>query len=281
MNRFFRYGPASLTFIAAAWCIGFSGNHAKAESLQSPAKLSITNLPADVKVLINNSAIRPDENNRYLVQPGPIGVQIESKGIVSYSASLILKAGEERTIILTCREQCATLDIVTDPFGASVYLNGQFEGLTPYVNSFMKPGDYDLDVSMHGYEPVMRGISIVGTKPIVLTLNLEQTQAFRDSIKTIKLAQKRSRQLVQKMLFSGLAAFCGAGGAYFDLTAKSKLSQADDAALAYDRAHGDFQQYHDGYNANRDAARKAMGNRDILYIAAGACTVGLAFSFLF
>ena len=169
------------------------------------------------------------------------------------------KTGDEKTIELTCLEQCGLLDIVTDPFGASVYLNGHFEGLTPYVNSFVKPGDYDLDVSMPGHEPVMRQISINGRKPLVLTLNLEQTQAFRDSIKAIKKAQKKQRQLVQKLIFGGLAAVCGAAGASFDLNARSKLSQANDAAAGYDKAAAGFQGYKDAYNLNRDGARKSPG----------------------
>ena len=247
----------------------------------SPAKLTIKNMPPDAKVSINNTIAQLGEYGVYAVPVGFATIQIESKGIAAYTSSMIFKAGDNKTIELHCLEQCATIDIVTDPFGASVYLNGGFEGLTPYVNSFIKPGEYDLDVSMPGHEPVLRQISIHGNKPVVLTLNLEQTQAFRDSIRVLKTTQKKRRQLVQKLLFSGLAALCGVGGAYFDMNARAHLSDADNAALAYDKAMTGFQGYKDTYAANRDEARKSLGNRDLLYVAAGACMIGFTFSFLF
>jgi len=254
---------------------------ANTPAAEGSARLSIKNVPPDAKVLINNSPALAGENGFYAVPSGNVAVQVESKGIAAYTTSISFKAGEEKTIELNCREHCATLDIVTDPFGASVYLNGRFEGLTPYVNTFIKPGEYDLDVSMRGHEPVMRQIFLNGNKPLVLTLNLDQTQIFRDSLKAVKTAQKKRRQLVQKLLFSGLAAMCSAGGVYFDMNARSKLSQADDAAAGYERASADFQGYKDTYNLNRDGARKSLGNRDLLYVAAGACMIGFTFSFLF
>ena len=245
------------------------------------ARVSIQNLPDGVKVIINNSPANEPESGVFEVRPGLVTVQIERNGVEAYAASFTLSAGENRTIALDCQRQCATLDVVTDPFGASVYLTAAFVGLTPYVNGFTRPGRYDLDVSMPGYQPASRTIVIEGTKPAMMTINLEHTQAFLDSIKTVRLAQKKSRQFAQKLLFGGCAAACAAGGVFFDMAAKSKLSKADDAAIAYDGAHGDFQQYHNDYTANRNGAKKTFRNRDLLYFAAGVCAIGFTVSFLF
>lgn len=280
MNRVLRLAPVAAVFMAMLGSNSavFYGGIAAETAV---ARVTIKNLPPDAKVLVNNAAAARGENGTFTVAAGNAAIQIELRGIAAYTASMVCKAGDEKIIELTCLDRCGLLDIVTDPFGASVYLNGRFEGLTPYVNSFVKPGDYDLDVSMPGHEPVMRQISINGDKPLVLTLNLEQTQVFRDSIKAVKAAQKKRRQLVQKLIFGGLAAVCGAAGATFDLSARSKLSQADDAAVGYDKAATGFQGYKDTYNLNRDSARKSLGNRDLLYVASGACMIGLTFSFLF
>lgn len=253
----------------------------QAEPSGGPATLTIQNLPAYARVIINNVSIKNRGNDVFTVEPGPVIVQIDYNGVAAYTASFKVAPGENRTIVLDCQEHCGTLDIMTDPFGASVSLNSAFEGLTPYVNSFLKPGEYSLNVSMPGYVPSLRTVSIEEGKPAMMTLNLEHTQAFRDSIKTVKMAQKRSRQFAQKLIFSGCALACAAGGVFFDMTARSRLAKANDATIAYDQAQGDFQKYHDAYNTNRDSARKSIGNRDLLYIAAGACAIGFTFSFLF
>jgi hypothetical protein len=246
-----------------------------------PAGLFIKNLPDSSKVMINNSIAQSGDSGRYEIRSGNSSVQIEFKGVIVFTSSFKMKTGEEKTIVFNCREHCATLDVITEPFGASVYLNGDFEGETPYVNSFVPAGDYSLKVDLAGYNPVIRDISISENRPAMMTLNLEHSQMYRDSISYSKRKHKQSRQFIQKLLFSGLALACGAGGVYFDADAKSKLSQADDAAQAYDKARGNFQSYRDEYNSNRDSAKKYLGNRDLLYVAAGACAIGFSFSFFF
>jgi hypothetical protein len=253
----------------------------RAEKVGAFAKLTIQNLPGDGKVTINNALAHARENGVFEVRSGPIAIQIELGGVEAYSASFTLAPGEDRTIVLDCRQRCATLDIVTDPFGASVYVNAAFVGLTPYVNGFMRPGTYDLDVSMPGYQPASRTVDLSGTKPVMMTISLDHTQAFLDSVKAVKKARKKSRQFAQKLVFGGCALACAAGGVFFDMNARSKLAQANDATIAYDQAQGNFQKYHNDYTANRDGARKSLGTRDLLYIAAGACAIGFTFSFFF
>jgi hypothetical protein len=267
--------------LTALLLVALSALHLRAEPSGGPATLTIKNLPAYTRVIINNASIKNRENDVFTVEPGPVFVQVDYNGVAAYTSSFKVAPGENRTIVLDCQEHCGTLDVMTDPFGASVSLNSTFEGLTPYVNSFLKQGEYSLNVSMPGYVPVLRTVSMEEGKPAMMTLNLEHTQTFRDSIAVAKRAQKRSRQFVQKLVFGGCAAVCAAGGLFFDNTAKSSLSQANDAAIAYDQAQGNFQQYHDTYNTNRDSAKKALNRRDLLYIAAGVCAIGFTFSFLF
>jgi hypothetical protein len=253
----------------------------RAENASAFAKLTIQNLPGNGKVTINNALAHARENGVFEAPSGPTAIQIELGGVEAYSASFTLAPGEDKTIILDCQQRCATLDIVTDPFGASVYVNATFVGLTPYVNGFMRPGRYDLDVSMPGYQPASRTINLEKAKPAMITINLDHTQAFNDSIKAVKKARKKSRQFAQKLVFGGCALACAAGGVFFDMNARTKLSQADNAAVAYDGASGDFQKYHNDYTANRDGARKSLGARDLLYGAASVCALGFTFSFFF
>jgi hypothetical protein len=244
-------------------------------------RLKIKNLPDSAVVIINNNKIQPDLLGYCRVSPGPNTVQIEMNGLPKFAASLVLKNGEEQSIQFECKEKCASVDIVTDPFGASLLLNGSFVGMTPFFSAFLKPGDYSLTVTQKGYEPVHRFIAVSQEKPTMLTLNLEPSKAYQDSIQTVKKTQRKSRQYLQKVLFSSLAAALYSGGVYFNMNAHRKLSQADENAVAYDQARSNFDEYRDRYDNSRNQARKALGARDVLYIAASSCVVGFAVSFLF
>jgi len=242
---------------------------------------NIINLPEEANVIINGNKVKPDSLGHYMVSKGLSAVQIEYKGIVKYSTTLFLKEDENKSIHLNCTEECASVDIVSDPLNASIQINGEFVGITPYFNGFLKPGDYSLKVTRHGYEPIYRNIIASQNIPLILTLNMETSIKFNDSMVVIKKTQKKSRQFVQKIIFGSLAAALSGGAIYFEMNARKKLSAADKNAADYDLARSNFNSYRSDYESNRSKARKDLTIRDMFYIAAGVSTVGFAFSFMF
>ncbi len=244
-------------------------------------RLKIKNLPDSAVVIINNNKVQPDLLGYCRVSPGSNVVQIECNGVPKFTASFMLKNGEEQSIQLGCKEKCGSIDIVTDPFGAAVQLNGNFVGITPFFSAFLNPGDYSLKVTHVGYDPVFRFIPISPEKPTMMTLNLEPSKSYQDSLTAVRKTHRKSRQYIQKVLFSSLAAAFCTGGVYFNTNAHRKLAQADEAAASYDLARSNFDQYRTQYRSNRDLARKDLNTRDALYLAAGSCVFGFAVSFVF
>jgi hypothetical protein len=244
-------------------------------------RLKLSNLPDSAVVLINNIRANPDSIGRLEVSPGLTTVQIESRGAVRYAATFLLKKGEEQTIGLRCLDSCASLDIVTEPFGASVDVNGTHEGMTPYVNGFMNPGAYSLTITCVGYEPVRENIFITPEKPALLTFTMQPSAAYQASMQAMKNERKKTRQFAQKVLFGSIAALLGGGAVYCDFHARQKLSLANENAARYDQARANFDSYRGDYYVNRESARKSLGARDMLYFAAGASIFGFTFSFLF
>jgi hypothetical protein len=243
--------------------------------------LKIKDLSDSAVVIVNYNKIKPDLLGYCRISPGLNVVQIEINGIPQYTASYVFKPGEEHSIELGCIKQCASLDIVSDPFGASVYLNGAFAGMTPYFNAFLKSGEYTLRVTHKGYEPISRSIVVSNGKPLMMTLNLEPSKVFQDSMSALQKTQKKSRQVIQKILFSSLAASLASGGIYFNMNAHQQVSKADEQAAVYDQARSNFIEYRNEYYSNRDDARKAIETRNMFYLASGACILGFAFSFVF
>jgi hypothetical protein len=262
-------------FFIVTYCI-FSDLFANANS-----HLTILNLPDDANVIINGNKVKPDSLGHYIVSKGLSAIQIEYKSITKYSTTLFLKEDENKSIHLNCTEECASVDIVSDPLNASVQINGEFVGITPYFNGFMRPGDYSLKVTRHGYEPIYRNIIAAQNNPLILTLNMEPSIKFNDSMVVIKKTQKKSRQFIQKIILGSLAAIFSGSAIYFEMNAHQKLSAADKNAADYDLARSDFSSYRSDYESNRSKAQKDLTKRNIFYIAAGVSTVGFAFSFMF
>jgi hypothetical protein len=225
--------------------------------------------------------VSPDSGGLLEVPPGMNTVQIESRGAVRYATSFFLKKGEEQIIQLDCPEKCASLDIVTEPFGASVEIDGVYEGMTPYVNGFLNPGAYTLTITYVGYEPISENVFISPDKPSLLTYSMKPDSAYQASVLVMKNERKKTRQFAQKVLFGGVMALLSCGAVYCDLNARHKLSLADENAAHYNVARSNFNSYRDEYYGNRESARKALGTRDMLYAAAGACLFGFSFSFFF
>ncbi len=261
--------------------IGFCGSHAYSRQTESDARLKIGNLPDSAVLIVNNNRLREDILGNYRVAPGPASVQIEYRGTIKYSNFFMIKEGEEKSIKLDCVNQCASLDVVTDPLGASVYVNGVFTGMTPFFNSFLKPGDYSLRLTLPNYQSIYRSVTLKTQEPMLMTLNLELTPGYQDSLAVVKIGHKKFRQSAQKILFGSLFSILGAGGIYFDASARQKMEKARENADAYDKASSNFNAYREEYYSNRTSAQKDMGTRNILYITASACLIGFSLSFVF
>lgn len=244
-------------------------------------RLKITNLCDSATIVINNKKTSPDSLGNYLISKGLNTIQIERNGSVRYSTSLVFNDNLVHTLRLDCSEGCASLDIVTEPFGASVEVNGSYVGMTPYFNGFMKSGEHSLTVTHMGYKTINDNIFISQDKPSMFTLTMETSPVYQDSMHAIKYARKRSRQFVQKVLFGSLAAVLAGTAIYFDADARHKLSLADQNANGYNQARSNFSNYRSDYYDNRNSARQALGARDVLYYGVTACFFGVSFSFLF
>jgi hypothetical protein len=247
------------------------------------SQLTIQNFPDSTEFFLNGLSIQPDENGNVSVEPGPVLLEIKQRRVVVYSALFSIDSSEQKTISLDCTGDCALLHVTTEPTGATLSMNGEILGITPYLNRFLNPGSYSIMATYPGHIPIIRRIELTRNSSQIFSYKMEQTQAVKDSISAVKRAIRRKRQLIQGTLFGGAGVAMAAAGAYYDLKAYKYLQKAQDAADNYESArnNSDCQLYKNVYKSNRENAEKPILYRNILYSVAGACLAGFYLSFVF
>ena len=106
----------------------------------------------------------------------------ESSLIVSYSLPTTTPT---TTISPTPTPSTGTITISTTPSGASIYLDGSYQGKTPKLMSYVSTGNHNIELKLEGYETWSDRISIVsGSNSISTPLFIKGTPTPSPSITT-------------------------------------------------------------------------------------------------
>jgi hypothetical protein len=101
--------------------------------------------------------------------------------------------------------QPGTLKILSNPAGADVMLDGKKEGITPYENDKVKPGDHIVNLTLQQYTPYEKSIKTGSGTHDTLQINLDHTVAFKDSVAAaIRSADKVRKDRNTLGLVSGI-----------------------------------------------------------------------------
>ena len=77
-------------------------------------------------------------------------------------------------------ERPPSLRVISDPDGATVYLDGRRQGTTPLTVDDVRPGDYLLRVEKSGYYESRQWIRIPNTSSVVIRIELQLITGFLD-----------------------------------------------------------------------------------------------------
>jgi hypothetical protein len=246
-------------------------------------RLLISIVPDSAEFYINGLKQHPDENNSFSVTPGPVLFEIKQRRVVVYSALFTIDSSEEKTIQIDCSDGCAFFHVTTEPIGATLSMNGDILGATPYMNRFLKPGEYSIMVTYPGYIPVIRRIKLTNNNLPVFSFKMEQTQAVKDSLFAVKKALRRRRQLISSTAFGGVGLATAIAGAYYEWKAYNYMAEMDKAYNNYKKAESaqECSKNRALYEEKRKSAQKPIRYRNVLYSAAGLCLIGFYLSFVF
>ncbi|MDT8318350.1 MAG: PEGA domain-containing protein [bacterium] len=123
-----------------------------------------------------------------------------------------------------------SLDFNSSPSGASVFIEGDLVGQTPFKVDNLEGGEYEIEIELEGYEDYSDTVQVDSGSGNEISIFLEETEAHRE----YRLARKR---IIKKRFWAfGALALSGitAVKAYVDYSdSEDAYSSADDAYIKY------------------------------------------------
>lgn len=141
--------------------------------------LTIFSEPSGAEVYLNGTLIGSTPIQNYKITPGKYKLEITKENYESNIIEVTVNPGESKNVSVTLSPIKGILEIVSDPLGAEVYINGTLIGTTPIKEYQVVPGVYEVKVVKEGYLGYGTTITIKPgeTKSIVVALTkLEETQ---------------------------------------------------------------------------------------------------------
>ena len=118
---------------------------------ENTGALTIITKP-DSAVIIFNETVKG--KSPITIRNIPFGkhtIVLKKKGHFAKKATVIVKTEGEKELMFDLVKP-VKLSVSSEPSGASVFLNGKEVGKTPFSNSMLKPGPYDVQLAMEGFE---------------------------------------------------------------------------------------------------------------------------------
>jgi hypothetical protein len=101
----------------------------------------------------------------------------------------------------------AFLSVICDPAGAVLSIDGKNEGITPYENDKVKPGDHTLKVELKQYATAEKAVSIKNGGRDTVRFTLEHTAAYMDSVQAARQTMEKLHK--DRFVFTVVSAiFC-------------------------------------------------------------------------
>jgi hypothetical protein len=131
--------------------------------------LTVTTVPPGATLAINgqpSGSTTPYRNDK--TAPGNYKLRLELSGYEPIEESVVLKSGETRTVEKKMVSMYGTLSVATTPSGATLFINGQPSGTTPFRSDKLATGSYRLRLEMAGYEPMEGSVMLNAGEPIAI-----------------------------------------------------------------------------------------------------------------
>lgn len=139
------------------------------------ATITINSLPgAVIKV---NGAEAGKTTYKENLQEGIYDVEVTLAGHQSATKQIEVVANQPQTITLNPTPVYGTLDVNSNPMGATISINGKSYGDTPTTIENLLVGDYDVEISKTGYEPVKRHVIITKSSPASIDVKLKTAKS--------------------------------------------------------------------------------------------------------
>jgi hypothetical protein len=167
---------------------------------QVGGRLSVITTPPEARVLLDGREAGQTPTIIRGLSPGAHALEIRKEGFVTERRTIKLAtATAEQSVELGLR-RAGTLMVVSSPAGATLLLDGQRVGHTPYTAD-VAPGSHSIHLELRGRRTVTRKVAVVAGQTQGLSVQLElsdeeqQRQAAFLQVRTETLARRRNKSI--------------------------------------------------------------------------------------
>lgn len=111
---------------------------------------------------------------------GEYPLRVEKEGFFPLEVTITIRGGRTRSLAAELTERLGSIVVESDIAGANVFLNRSFKGNTPVTIPDLQPGEYNLTISMEGYDVVSRKVA-VGREAVPLRVDFGDLVATLDA----------------------------------------------------------------------------------------------------
>jgi len=246
--------------------------------------LTVTTVPPGATLFVNSqpSGATPYRNDK--LAPGTYRLRLELQGYDPLEGMSTLSPGESHLIeknLFKTINKYGILSVKTTPSGASLFLNDQPSGNTPYRNEKLTPGNYGIRIELPGYAGLSERIIATGDTTISRQFTLAHSTAWFDSVKSYKLIKYRHGRMIRRVWFGCLASAAAGTGYFFETRVATAVKDQKKIQAEYRAATGNFSAYKTRFDDAKDQAQTNATVRNILYGVAGAFGIGFVISIPF
>jgi hypothetical protein len=141
----------------------------------NPGGVSVSSSPRGVGLFVDGIAQGSTDQIVGNLAPGPHLVTLSEAGYEPWSQMVSVTGGQVTTVTATLTAEVnpdtGDLQVTSTPTGASVYVNGNYRGFTPFDDSLdindLAPGTYTLVVKKSGFQDYSTQVSIEAGKKVL------------------------------------------------------------------------------------------------------------------
>jgi len=134
--------------------------------------LSLTSDPDVAEIEIDGRTYGNTPFSDFFEQ-GQHRIRLTKNGYKPYEKIVTVNRDEKTELNIKMEELPGSLSIESEPTGAALFINGVDYGVTPYKRESIEAGDYEIRLSMDGYDTLEQTITVHPGEPMNRTFTLD------------------------------------------------------------------------------------------------------------
>ena len=176
-------------------------------SPQDPPRstLQISTEPSGAAVIVNDSVRGLSPLTMSDLDTGTHQLIIKKKGYYLKKAEFRVDSADTYNLQFIL-QQPGGLTVLSEPPGAVLTIAGKKVGITPYVDSVVRPGEYSVLAELENFEQTISSVEVRSAVSDTLKIELKPTAAYRDKQNAAQMKQLKKQKRMTLFFVTGIFA---------------------------------------------------------------------------